>query len=169
MAHNQKGFTIVELMIAVSVFSVLAMIATMVIVQLQRSYQLGATKAKLLDASRLVHSEFAQNIELGSQVSAGTSNATINGVDYTVWCAGTTRFSWLQSPDTNGDVVRDPSGGALYQDTVNGVGDCTSGTFSNPKSLLPTTGFVTKFDVTGGAGGIYSLDTRFAVGQRDMF
>jgi prepilin-type N-terminal cleavage/methylation domain-containing protein len=169
MAHSikQRGFTIVETLIAVSVFSMITMITMVVVIQLGRTYQQGATKAKLNDASRQIHALFTQSVEYGTQITSATVNAS--GKTYNVWCAGTTRFAWTESTTGSSSVIStysDLGGGSLYTDTIV---SCTQA--FNPATaqhMLPLNAFVTKFDINN-TSGIWTLDTRFGMGQVDMY
>lgn len=167
MEHKkQTGFTIVETMIAVMVFSVLALIAIMAIMQISKSYQAGAIKAQLLDASRQVHAQFTQAVGYGQ----GESSATLSN-GFRAWCTGNTRFIWKPSDASNVYTYDTAGGGSLYGDTIDGTGSCGSAAF-NPataKRLLPSNSFVTEFSPTAVTSGVYSLSTRFGVGSRDMF
>jgi len=49
---NNRGFTIVETMIAVAVFTFIAGIATVVTIQLSKSYQQGIIRSKLDTAKK---------------------------------------------------------------------------------------------------------------------
>lgn len=166
--HKQAGFTIVETMIAISVFTVLALLTTLVVIQIGRSYQLAATKTQLLDASRQVHATFTQTVQYGADVSSSVGTAS----GFNVWCAGTTRFAWKVSDSSHYYTYTSAGGGSLYSDTVAGPNACSSAFAPNSaKRLLPPQSFVTEFvpqQVTGNPN-LYSLSTRFGVGTPDMF
>ena len=173
MARKQGGFTIVETMIAVTVFSVLAMLTTLAVIQLSRSYQFGSSKTKLLDASRQIHARFTQAVQYGADTSTSVGTITsTTGTTYNVWCAGSTRFSWVLS---SGSTIKtyttnNPNKGALYADAVSGPGNCTSDTLNTDtaEKLLPQGSFVTIFSPSL-ANGYAQLNTRFNLGEADMY
>lgn len=164
----QAGFTVVELMIAISVFAVVILLASIAIIQVGRMYQQGSTKTKLLEASRELHQDFAENIKYGADVSDGVSTLNSNS-NVNVWCAGTVRYSWvLANPDGSNLDGANAARGSFTKDTVAGPSECESkaidATASKP---LPASAYVTDFSV--GGTGPYVLTTRFAVGDNDLF
>jgi len=120
MEHNKnKGFTIVETMIAVVIFTLIASIATFVTIQLSRSYQYGISKSKLDTSARNVNYLFNQAVQYSNSTSlmsaTETPNQGFNASTYNtwkVWCAGTTRFS----AQISGTSLYQKS---FYRDTIN--------------------------------------------------
>jgi prepilin-type N-terminal cleavage/methylation domain-containing protein len=178
MAHNQKGFTIVETMIAVATFSLIASIATIVAVQLSRSYQLGITKSKLDNAARNIYTQFEQTVQYSNSFISQTPNTSIylNGQttyaysglsgNWNTWCGGTNRFSW-QEPTGN---VLPNSGANIYEDTLTQASSCLTAPFntSSAKKLNPSGSFVSKFLVTGSTSP-YKLRLVLAAGDKTMY
>lgn len=107
LRQRQKGFTIIELVIATSIFSVFLMIITLVVVQISRAYSKGIVSAKTQETARAVTSEIARAIQFGgSSLSLPPANPT-PGTTYTL-CAGTQRYTFvvgrqLKTPPTTSD------------------------------------------------------------------
>jgi prepilin-type N-terminal cleavage/methylation domain-containing protein len=167
---RSAGFTVVELMIAITVFSAVITLVSAAVIQVGRMYQQGVTKTKILDASRELHQDFAQNVQYGADISSGVSDLDL-GVDpfgdTKVWCAGITRYSWIpaKADSSNLAVAQD----SFKVDTVAAFSDCTSTAIdAGAKKPLPKDTFVSVFTVTE-ASGAYTLNTRFAYGDADMF
>jgi prepilin-type N-terminal cleavage/methylation domain-containing protein len=152
---DQSGFTVVELMIAIAVFSVILLIATVAVIQLGRNYQQAATKSRLLDTSREIHAQIAQSYQYGKQYSTSSPGG------YSTFCTGTTRYIWQL------DVVN-----ALWQDEIAGASDSECESSGGPKlsakRLLPEGARVIEFDPTQINGGL-EVSTRFVIGENDMF
>jgi prepilin-type N-terminal cleavage/methylation domain-containing protein len=170
MEHNKnKGFTIVETMIAVVIFTLIASIATFVTIQLSRSYQYGISKSKLDTSARNVNYLFNQAVQYSSSTAlmgsavhpTDTSFGTLN--TWKVWCAGTTRFS----AQISGTVLY-PNG--FYRDTVgSGVNACTSTPLSSSKvQLIPSDASISLFEVSQ-IGSVFRLQTAFEMGRLSDF
>ncbi len=177
MEHNKnKGFTIVETMIAVVIFTLIASIATFVTIQLSRSYQYGISKSKLDTSARNVNYLFNQAVQysnstalMGSAVQpTDTSFGTLN--TWKVWCAGTTRFS----AQISGTVLYY---NGLYRDTVNPLSyesetaACTGTPLSSSKvQLIPNKASISLFEVSlSHTGSVFRLRTAFEMGQLSDF
>jgi len=174
MEHNKnKGFTIVETMIAVVIFTLIASIATFVTIQLSRSYQYGISKSKLDTSARNVNYLFNQAVQysnstalMGSAVQpTHTSFGTLN--TWKVWCAGTTRFS----AQISGTSLYQKS---FYRDTIdpNAGGEivaCKGTPLSSSKvQLIPDNASISLFEVSQ-SGSIFRLRTAFEMGQLSDF
>ena len=93
--NNQHGFTIIELAIATTVFSVLLLLSLGAIAQIGKMYYKGVTTAQTQDVSRAVSNEIIQSIQL----NAGTVSNTVTpppgpgGTDS--FCVGDTLYSYV--------------------------------------------------------------------------
>jgi prepilin-type N-terminal cleavage/methylation domain-containing protein len=115
--RNQKGFTIVELMIAISVFSIAVLLVTMGVLVISRQYQQGTTRTKLESANREIH----QNISQAVQYSGANTQASTE-TDWNAFCAGTQRFVYgkvIVAPGTyDAAYYKNTLKAGLYADTV---------------------------------------------------
>ncbi len=153
---NQKGFTIIELMIASMVFSVLIIMVSAVTLGVAKQYQKATYTAQLNDASRNVHQTISQTIGYGGDYS----ETSVDG--YKVYCAGTTRLFYKPSTDTA------INNGLYRQENTTDCGDTIN--IALAENLLPKNGFITEFSVNKiGANNAYNIKTTFKVGTVDMF
>ena len=77
--YNQsKGFTVLELMIATSVFAAILLVAAAGILAFTKSYFSGVTSTTAQTAGRLIINDIARNIQLGG--SDSVINDTVRGV-----------------------------------------------------------------------------------------
>ena len=175
MEHNKnKGFTIVETMIAVVIFTLIASIATFVTIQLSRSYHYGISKSKLDTSARNVNYLFNQAVQYSNSTAlmgsalrpTDTSFGTLN--TWKVWCAGTTRFS----AQISGTVLYY---NGLYRDTVNPLSygsetaACTGTPLSSSKvQLIPNKASISLFEVSH-IKSVFRLRTAFEMGQLSDF
>lgn len=98
---KQKGFTVIELLIATTVFSVVLLLLTTGILQIGRTYQKGVTQAQTLDTVRTITDDIAQSIQFsGGQVIAAVPDAPSgeHGI-----CAGSRLYSFVRGTKLKGD------------------------------------------------------------------
>lgn len=88
--QRQAGFTIVELMIALSVLSVVLLISTLTLAQLGRLFSKGLTQANTQNIARNLLNTVSSDIQFGNAdprvASAGSS---------TSFCLGATRYTYI--------------------------------------------------------------------------
>lgn len=99
---NKKGFTIIELMVATMVFSIILVIALTAIVQVSRAYYKGVTRSRTQETARNLMNEISQSIQLsGSDISISNPsnpgpniaiNSRATGVG--VFCAGNKQYTY---------------------------------------------------------------------------
>ena len=125
VTKSAKGFTIVELMVATSVFSAILLISLAGLIQIGRMYQKGVTSSQTQETARGVMDEITQAIQFnggnvkepyiispatdiprGPEIAVTAADVSKNAVGY--FCIGTTRYTYSidrkQSP-TNSNVV----------------------------------------------------------------
>lgn len=165
---RQKGFTIIELMIAMSIFAVAMTIITTGVIFIGRQYKQAVSRVKLEDSSREIHQQIAQSIQFaGTEPTADTSNGT-----WVAWCVGDKKYtfakqSYAVSPTYTATEYTALSKG-LYMETVTpGVPCAFSSPTTNPLAvnLLPKEGVVMLFwyDIAQ-----KKLTTKFAMGEEDL-
>lgn len=74
MRKEQKGFTILELMIATSIFSVILLICAYGLIQIGRIYYKGITSSRTQAVARTISDDITQSIQYG----AGNVELTVN-------------------------------------------------------------------------------------------
>jgi prepilin-type N-terminal cleavage/methylation domain-containing protein len=89
----EKGFTILELMVATMVFAVVLLLVTAGILQIARVYYKGVTEANTQNTARSIIDTIAQAIQFsGGDVTPTAASPTAN-VDY-AFCIGSRQFSY---------------------------------------------------------------------------
>ena len=100
MKQRNAGFTIVELMIATSVFAVVLLVMSVSILQLSRLYFKGITSSETQDTARSLMNAVSQAIQLSpGSVIAPTQDSANNNLNPTAagdyyLCADTQQFSY---------------------------------------------------------------------------
>ncbi len=102
VSSDQQGFTILELLIATTVFSVILLIATTGIIAIGKLYYKGITEARTSDATRVVMEEVSRTIQFskGTRVS-GHSFAPDTNI--TQFCVGDRRYTFMINQQVTDD------------------------------------------------------------------
>lgn len=172
--NSTKGFTIVELMIATAVFSVLLLVITFGIVQVSRVYYKGITESNTQDVARRVSDIVTQSIQFSGGDISVTDPGAVPGSSYQ-FCLGNEQFSY-----TLGYQVSDSPDSALFQThhalVQRTLAGCTAG--STPqnvrnesvvgKELLEPRMRLAKLGVSQVGAGLYKVDVRVVFGDDDL-
>lgn len=95
ISQSSKGFTIVELMIATGVFSVVLLLCTYGLLQVGRTYYKGITASRTQETARLILTEVTEAIKLGGGTVVTPAQA--GGGTPGFYCIGTKRFSYVRN------------------------------------------------------------------------
>lgn len=91
--HRDRGFTIVELLVALAVFSVVLVVVTAAIIQISRVYYKGITETKVQATARSVMDTISQGIQFGGGTISGTPSSVTPGSSY-AFCIGNQEYSY---------------------------------------------------------------------------
>lgn len=184
MSTRQRGFTIIELLIATTVFSLILVVMTVGVMRFTKAYYKGVTASSTQNVARTTIDEVAQAVQFsGLQVRelaespANQSNAKLRSHGF---CVGAQRYSFLpgwQLKNTSNPgsyehthvFVRDkPSGGCsanLQQTAQDLLGTNITGT-----ELLTTNMRVAKAELVraGGDPNLYNMTLRIVYGDADL-
>ncbi|MEK7626475.1 MAG: prepilin-type N-terminal cleavage/methylation domain-containing protein [Patescibacteria group bacterium] len=96
---NQRGFTILELIIASTVFSTIMLLATTGLIQIGRTYHKGQITAKTQEATRGVIEEISREVQFSNnavqQSVEADYSASLNVVKVRAVCVGNTRYTFV--------------------------------------------------------------------------
>ena len=132
------GFTIVELMIALSILSTILVICTVVMIQIGVLYSKGVNAANLQNITRTVVADISSSIQFSyatppgctPQASPPTCYEAVNTTDFIVngtpvpiyaYCIGTTRYSYILDRELGSDNSSNPAivtPHVLWRDTI---------------------------------------------------
>lgn len=185
---KRRGFTIVELMIAISVFSVVMIIATTGILLIARQYQSGVTKTAMQSATRDIHQKISDSIKYSGGSIYQIDSGGVTG--YSVVCAGNTRYFYrkpivTENKISTGSEFNSMSSLYFQQQTDdytpgNSVGKCgyissvATEDLKIAQQLLPNNAKVAVFDVAttvddDGITNASTIETTFVRGDYDLF
>ena len=91
---SEKGFTIIELMIATAVLSTILLLVTVLMINIGNLYYKGINQARVQDNVRSITDEVVQHLQLGDTlVPADTDHHGPNGEH--AYCIGSTRYTYF--------------------------------------------------------------------------
>lgn len=172
--HKSKGFTIIELLVATTVFSVLLLVVTVGILQISRVYYRGITEANTQDTTRRVSDIISQSIQFSGGAIVTTTSSPNPGTPYQ-FCLGNEQFSYTTgyqvSDDPNPSLAQ--SHHALVQRTLAG---CSSGSAPQDvrqesivgRELLDPRMRLAKLNVIQQSPGLYRVEVRVVYGDDDL-
>jgi prepilin-type N-terminal cleavage/methylation domain-containing protein len=99
--HHQNGFTIVELMLATAILSVILLLVTVVMINISNLYYKGINQTRVQDDVRSITDELAQQLELNGN-SPTPNTYTYGSVTVQAICIGTTRYSYVLLTEIGG-------------------------------------------------------------------
>ncbi|HEY8999430.1 MAG TPA: prepilin-type N-terminal cleavage/methylation domain-containing protein [Candidatus Saccharimonadales bacterium] len=175
--RSAAGFTIVELMIATAVFSVVLLLATSGLLQITRTYYKGVTEANTQNTARTIIGTVAQAI----QFDGGTVQPTNGSNPRTTYdfCVGNTRFRYYLGSELMTSPTSVQTYHALLQDSAAG---CTSGadgssinsssvsctTATNCSELVSPNMRLSQFSVTSLGSNLYQIKVTVVYGDDDL-
>lgn len=177
MIKSQKGFTIIELMIATSVMSVMLVIISILMTNIGSLYSKAISQSHVQNDIRNITDDLAIHIKFsGTDVKRATSP---DGKTKRL-CFGTTRYTYIEGVRIGTDAT--DSQHVLWRDLIPSAKTCADPTngwlnTADPSSVLndgkegtemvsPRTR-VTKLTITGDTSP-YFIDLRLAVGEDDQ-
>jgi Tfp pilus assembly protein PilW len=137
---NIAGFTVVELLIATVIFSLVLMLITIGILQVARVYYKGITETNTQNVARNVIDTIAQSIQFSGGAVTEATGARTAGNSY-AFCIGNQRFSYTLGYQLEDAPVaaKHQSYHVLVQDVPSGSA-CSSATAAQNVRLAAVTG-----------------------------
>ncbi len=167
MRRNQSGFTLLELMIATTIFSVVLLLLSFGMIQIGRTYYSGLNRSQTQAAARNISDTIIQAIQF---TDGDITELDLLPSEYTgtkVFCVGSKRFTY----DLN--KKRDATNVFLLDKTP--TGPCVPGNLSAPagpgrQELLADGMRVLQIRLTKSASTptLYNLSVKIAKGEDDM-
>lgn len=93
-SNSQRGFTIIELMIATAVLSTILILVTVLMINVGKLYYKGINQARVQDGVRAIADDVTGQLKLNDSPPAPGST-TIGGVSVSAYCISTTRYSYV--------------------------------------------------------------------------
>ena len=164
--NSQKGFTIIELLIATVVFSVVLLMLAGAIIQIGRVYTKGLTSAHTQEATRNLVNGIATAIQL-SAGSVQPDTPAAGGSQSEAVCIGSLRYSYMLGQQVTGTqhavmVDNTPSGCTEAQAVDNPAVSLTG------NEVLGAYMRLAYLDVSSSDNNTYRVDARVIYGDGDL-
>ncbi len=189
---NSKGFTIMELMIAISILSIILLISSMVLIGVGNLYSKGADMANVQNVSRNIIENVTSTIQFsGAQLNNGVSASPIVydysfgavNVPVSAYCFGQTRYSfvtgfpptgwshliWLDKMATPGSCAPLNISQATPSCAGNSNPNCISSQSGSGNELLNANMHLANFSIEEYNPQLYGISVGVAFGQENMF
>lgn len=161
---RNTGFTIVELMIATMVFSVIMLVAAGAVVRFTSNFQRGITYSTTQNTTRSIIETIAESVQF-------YGNSGIKGEKGVFYCVGSTSYRYIIGKQLNESqkhiLVENKKGLPLGCD-----GDTQSLQSSPPKpdaqELLAPNMRLVKFDIEEQSNGLVKITVKIAYGDNDL-
>lgn len=105
--NNSKGFTVIELMIATTIFSVVLLVCTFGLIQIGRTYYKGTALVRTQNVTRAAFEDISQAIQYGESIP--NRNAPLTSPNNSV-CIGNRLYTYYMNTvpvnDTTGLIVQ---------------------------------------------------------------
>jgi type II secretory pathway pseudopilin PulG len=169
--HNATGFTIVELMIATSVFSLVLLVVSAGVLSFSRSYYHGVVVNNTQNITRNAMNEVVQSIQFSSGVNPIMSGSTTIG-----YCIGGSRSYYFalnkQITSDSQNALVNGANCAGSNDTLKNIGGSSLAVISSaglqqPRELLGSNMRLAKFSITPDQG-LYRVELEVAYGDDDL-
>ena len=180
-AHTQKGFTIVELMIATLVFSTVLTLITVGVLYFTNMYYKGANLTNAQRTVRLITDDISQAIQFSN--SGVFWGHTADAQPISVLCIGSRRYSYMPgrivtsdgNPYVSGDtagyhglVADTVSAGCASADTAVSGFESKALSGSQPLELLGNRFRLTDLEVNPKSNHTYEIKVSVAYGDKDL-
>ncbi len=165
---GQRGFTIIELMIATLVFSVVLLMVTMGIIQVARTYYKGINEAATQDTARSIMETIGQAIQFSGGTIGGTDPVEQAGI-MKAFCVGNQQFSYrLGTQLVTGAPGAGQTNSVLRSNTVAG---CNAGStpLTTGQELLSPNMRLSELTVSAIPGGLaYNIRVKIVYGDKNL-
>ena len=172
--ESARGFTIMELLIATVVFSVVLLVVTAGILQIARVYYKGVTESSTQNTARNIIDTISQAVQFSGGNVTPTAGSPSPGTNYS-FCVGNQQFSyrlgWQVENGHNPALNR--TWHALVQNNVAG---CSSSTAAqnltnqavNGRDLVGPHMRIANLSVTPAGGNAWRIQVRVVYGDNDL-
>lgn len=165
---GQHGFTIVELMIATLVFSVVLLLVTTGIIQVSRTYYKGINESNTQDTARSIMETVGEAIQFSGGAVGQTDTTEQAGV-LKAFCVGDTQFSYrLGTQLVTGTPGSGQTNSVLRKNTVSNC-NSSSPALATGQELLSPNMRLSELTVIPIPGGVaYTIRVKVVYGDTDL-
>lgn len=161
---KNQGFTILELLIATTIFSVILLIVTTGIIRIGNIYYKGITTSRTQESIRNISNELTSSIQFAKGIKVPGTPAS------SVFCLGDNRYSYfLNNKYTSGNET---TSGVYYQKLAPGSAcTCSGACVIEARQLLANNMRVLRLvvdPVPGSGDSVWNVSIKVAYGDNDL-
>lgn len=143
--YAEDGFTLIELILAMTIFSLVLIIMTGSFIGLTRSYSREQNKKQLSEALQLVVEDITRSLRSANNSAFEQCDVISNGTPYkALYFSGGTRYLWAKNKDDQGNLV-DTFAGFYKQANRGSCGD--GDVAANRETLLDDRYYIRNFAI----------------------
>lgn len=164
---RQHGFTIIELLIATMIFSVVLLIITGGILQITRVYYKGVTEANTQNAARSIIDTISQAIQFNGGVVQATPAPTVGAAQS--FCVGSLQFSYrLGYQLVDGATGTNQTNNSLREDTISGCTAMSAGATFTGRELMSPKMRLSSLSVQPAGTNLWKITVQVTYGDDDL-
>lgn len=171
---SEHGFTLVELMIATTVFSVFLLIVTTLVLQVTRAYTKGIISSKTQETARVISNELSRAVQFGGSDMFIPAATPAPGVT-SYMCIGSQRYTYMLGKQLKTTITNPPdqTSHVLVADSVStcpsGAGPLTITDTKIQRELIGENMRLANLSVSRiGTTNLYTIRVRVAYGDADL-
>ncbi len=178
---TNKGFTIIELMLATVIFTFVLLILSFGIIQISNAYYRGVTLTTTQNTARNILADISQNIQFGGSQIGGTTNYSGTPGTTQAFCIGSRAYFYqlgfeLVSSNPNPALYQAQDGLVVVDNyltcpsSISTVGvDLGRGTLpTGGQELLQPKMRLSKLTIVQDSAGLYDIDVQVTYGDNDL-
>lgn len=144
---KERGFTIVELMIAVSIFAIAITLVLAGVIFIARQYQQASNRVAMEDATRNLHQQIIQSVQFGKIIIPDAGKGLFTNSGYRATCVGNYMYIYGEAKIVDQSSYEGKEEGLYIKDNTTG---CAQADISkvNARNLLPPGAKVVEFSVS---------------------
>jgi prepilin-type N-terminal cleavage/methylation domain-containing protein len=162
---HQAGFTIIELMIATLVFSVILVIITAGVLYFSNTYYASLNRASMQNTARGIVKDVTESIQF-----TGTAIATSDDTGANYFCAGNKIYVFQPGVMYGGGTPTAANPGLYVTPQNSGCPPLSATDYNNPNAqqLLGSKMRISAFNLKETADGMYTVSLTLAFGEDDL-
>lgn len=159
--NTQKGFTIIELMIATTIFSTILLVAASGVIAIGRMYYKGITSSRTQETARSIIDTISRTVQFSGNSMSDDGITDIPGVAQSV-CFGYDRYTYV----IDSKIIDTDTIGLRYNRRTD-LNACTP-LSSGGSELLPKNTRLLDFQITSLSTSNYRIKVKVAYGDNDL-